>query len=194
MRLLHCVVMTWWLALTGAAFAQAPAAPHLAMRLVAESTTPRAGASVTIALDTRPEAGWHGYWRNPGDAGFPAKLDWTLPTGVRVGEPAWPVPTTLLISGLMNYVYERPYAPLVTLDVPAGLAVGTRLPVRLHAQYLVCTREMCVPEEQRLALDLVVGDGAVSPETRAAFDGGRRAAPSAGPTDHGFCAGPGSRP
>src|SRR3546814_9149093 len=31
---------------------------------------------------------------------------------------------TLLISGLMNYVYEGDYAPLVTLTVPPNFAPG----------------------------------------------------------------------
>ncbi|MEN2784990.1 protein-disulfide reductase DsbD domain-containing protein [Sphingomonas qilianensis] len=152
-------------------------APHLAIRLVAESDRPAAGSTVTLALDTRPERDWHGYWSNPGDAGFPATLDWTLPAGVTASAPVYPVPGTLLIAGLMNYVFERPYAPLVTLSVPAGLAAGTRLPVRLKTNYLVCTKTLCVPESAALALDLVVGDGAVRPADRARFDAWRRAIP-----------------
>ena len=150
-------------------------APHLTMALVAETPRPRAGDEVTLALDTRPEAGWHGYWgENPGDAGFPPKAQWTLPQGMATGAWRWPVPSTLLIAGLMNFVYERPYAPLVTLRVPAGLAAGTALPVRLHLQYLVCTAAICVPEEQTLRLDLTVGDGGGAD---ARFDGWRRATP-----------------
>jgi thiol:disulfide interchange protein/DsbC/DsbD-like thiol-disulfide interchange protein len=167
-----------WLVAAGSAWADAPPAPgahHLLMRLVAESDRPRAGGTVTLAIDTRPEAGWHGYWRNPGDAGLPTKLDWKLPAGVTADEPAWPVPGTLLIAGLMNYVYDRPYAPLVELSVPAGLSPGTRLPVRVHADYLVCTTSLCVPETSDLSLDLVVGDGA--PVRRARFDAWRRAIP-----------------
>ncbi|TPG43495.1 thiol:disulfide interchange protein [Sphingomonas koreensis] len=151
--------------------------PHLAIRLVAETDTPAAGSDVTLALDTRPTAGWHGYWTNPGDAGFPAKLDWTLPKGVTASDPAYPMPTTLLIAGLMNYVYEKPYAPLVTLHVPAGLAKGTPLPIKLHMSYLVCSAEICVPENADLSADLTVGDGAVSPDRRAQFDQWRQAQP-----------------
>ena len=154
----------------------AAARPHLAIRLVAESDRPRAGSSVTVALATVPEAGWHGYWRNPGDAGFAGNYTWTFPAGVTAGAVQWPVPTTLLIAGLMNYVYEAPYAPLVEVAVPAGLAAGTRLPLRLEADYLVCTRTLCVPERQSLALDLTVGEGAPGPEA-AAFAGWRRAIP-----------------
>jgi thiol:disulfide interchange protein/DsbC/DsbD-like thiol-disulfide interchange protein len=154
--------------------AEAGGAPHLAMRLVAESATPRAGSDVTVAIDTRPAAGWHGYWVNPGDAGFPADLAWSLPKGMTAAAVQWPVPGTLIVAGLMNYVYERPYAPLVSLHVPAGLAAGTVLPVTLHLSYLVCTATICVPETQDLATTLTVGDGTV---TAAAFDAWRRAIP-----------------
>ncbi len=178
MRVLCCAVMTM-LALVQVAHADlapANAPPHLAMRLVADSATPRAGQTLTVALDTRPEKGWHGYWRNPGDAGFAPSLTWTLPNGMRAdADLQWPVPTTLLIAGLMNYVYEAPYAPLATLHVPAGLAAGTRLPIKLAINYLVCTDAICVPEAQELALDLTIGDGA--PAEAARFDRWRAAIP-----------------
>ncbi|WP_416222430.1 protein-disulfide reductase DsbD family protein [Sphingomonas sp. CD22] len=180
MRVLCCALMTLT-AMLWANHAQADLAPaggpkHLAMRLVAESDTPRAGQPLTLAIDTRPAPGWHGYWRNPGDAGFAPSFAWDLPKGAAIdGEPQWPVPTTLLIAGLMNYVYEAPYAPLVTLRVPAGLAQGTALPVKLAINYLVCTNAICVPEEQELALDLTVGDGA--PSHGADFDRWRSAIP-----------------
>ncbi|MBX9795965.1 thioredoxin family protein [Sphingomonas sp.] len=180
------LVTLFWLmlGLTGAARAQVPGATgprHIAITLIAETQKPAAGSRVTIAYDAVPEKGWHGYWQNPGDAGFPAKLQWTLPAGVTAGAPRYPVPTTLLIGdgadALMNYVFEERFTPLIDLSIPAGLAPGTRLPVRLKASYLVCTNEICVPEKAELALDLVVGDGAVDPARRAQFDAFRRALP-----------------
>ena len=151
---------------------------HIDIRLVAETDRPAAGSSVALALDQRPQPGWHGYWQNPGDAGFPAKLDWTLPRGVEPsGMEAYPLPTTLKVAGLMNYVYEAPFAVLTALKIPAGLAPGTRLPVRLALSYLVCTRAVCVPESADLSLDLTVGDGAIDPDRRARFDTWRRALP-----------------
>jgi len=150
---------------------------HLKITLVAESRTPAAGQNVTLALDSVPAPGWHGYWQNPGDAGFPAKLDWTLPKGVTASEPAYPVPGRLIVADLMNYVFEKPYAPLVTLKIPAGMARGTAVPVRLKADYLVCSAEVCVHESAELAIDLVVGDGTIASEARARFDAWRRAVP-----------------
>ena len=183
MRWFHFGLMTVLAMLTASA-AQAdggtigaPGAHHLAITLVAESTTPAAGSTVTVALATVPEAGWHGYWENPGDAGFPAKLEWKLPNGVTASDPVYPVPGRLVVADLMNYVFEKPYAPLVTLKVPAGLAAGTALPITLHTTYLVCSATVCVPEAADLSLSLTVGDGAIAPDTQARFDAWRRAVP-----------------
>ena len=72
----------------------------------------------------------------------------------------------------MNYVYERDYAVLVRLKVPAD-ARGT-IPIRAEAHWLACTDKICVPEQGEFALDLPVGTG--TPE-RAQFDEWRRLLP-----------------
>ncbi|MBY0520468.1 MAG: thioredoxin family protein [Sphingomonas sp.] len=183
MRALGFAIVTalLWLGQIAPAAAQVPdpysKGPHIALKLIAESDTPAPGKSVTIAYDATPQPGWHGYWQNPGDAGFPAKLDWKLPAGVTAEAPRYPVPTTLLIAGLMNYVFEQHYTLLITLNVPASAAPGTKLPIRLHTQYLVCTEEICQPEAADLALDLTVGDGTIAPDRLAQFDAYRRAIP-----------------
>ena len=182
MRAFGFVIVTLLLLLTGwstpaRAAPQDDPPPHLRMTLAAETPTPRAGDTVTLAIDIRPQPGWHGYWTNPGDAGFPATFDWTLPQGATVSAPAYPAPQRLMVAGLMNYVYERPYALVARLTLPAGLARGAAIPVRLHLDYLVCTASLCVPEKADLAIDLTIGDGAIDPATRARFDAWRRALP-----------------
>ncbi len=149
---------------------------HIQPRLVAESSAPAAGAPVAVALEMRTEKGWHGYWANPGEAGFAPRLKWTLPEGVTlVGAPAYPVPQTLMVADLMNYVFEGDHALVMRFDVAAGLAKGTPLPIRVDAEWLVCTDEVCVPEKGTYALDLKVGDGAR--DGQAAFDGFRAKLP-----------------
>ena len=147
--------------------------PHVAIDLVAETDRPAAGSEITLALASVPQKGWHAYWENPGDAGLPAKARWTLPEGVTAGPIRYPVPQRLTIAGLMNYVFEAPFAPLVTLKVPAD-AKGA-LPIRLDLSYLVCTDSLCVPEKATLATTLTVGDG--TPQRRAQFDAWRAALP-----------------
>ncbi|GFM27744.1 cytochrome c biogenesis protein, transmembrane region [Novosphingobium sp. PY1] len=133
------------------------AAPnHIAAQLVAGPPAPD-GGHVTLAIDMKPEKGWHGYWTNPGDAGLGMQLDWALPSGAKVGQPQYPVPHTLIVSGLMNHVYESDYAVLVPLTLPANARPGSRLPVRVKAQWLACTDQICVPERADLGTEVIVG-------------------------------------
>ena len=147
----------------------------IAARLIAEADRPAAGGTVTLAIAMTPDKGWHGYWQNPGDAGDTPKVEWRLPPGVTAGPLRYPVPGRLLIAGLMNYVYEGPYALLVALRIPAGLKPGTPLPIAASMDYLACTDQICVPEHADFSLSLEVGDGTAIRQQQ--FDAFRRAIP-----------------
>src|SRR3546814_15127655 len=101
---------------------------HVPASLVAETDHPAPGQTVTLAFTMKPQAGWHGYWENPGDAGTGMTLKWDLPSGVTVSALRYPVPEPLLISGLMTYVYADDYAPLVDrMSVVSGESVFVRV-------------------------------------------------------------------
>ena len=93
---------------------------------------------------------WHGYWSNPGDAGLGMALGWQLPAGWQAGEPLYPMPRKLLISGLMNHVFKGAYTVLVPVRVPAGAAVNPDQPFAVTLDYLACTDTICVPQSARL--------------------------------------------
>jgi len=160
------------LLLVAAPAAAQPRETAITPELVAEGPAVP-GGEVDLAIVMRPKPGWHGYWLNPGDAGLPMTVDWQLPKGVVAGPLRYPVPGRLSIFGLMNYVYEREYALLVRLKIPAN-ASGA-IPVRAAARWLACTDKICVPEAGMIALDLRVATG--PPTERARFDQWRRALP-----------------
>ena len=148
--------------------------PNLAAELVAEEPF-KAGETTMVAITFSPKAPeWHGYWINPGDAGFPMMLDWTLPDGWMAGEPQYPVPTRLVIAGLMNHIYEGDYAVLVPITVPEGAAVAGAPALSLDAQWLACTDEVCVPERGQLTLD----PGKVASGRNTQFDAWRATIPA----------------
>ncbi len=163
--------VTALLLLTGLAARAAP--NHVAVTLLAEGPA-EPGGTVTLALLMQPEKGWHGYWSNPGDAGYGLTLDWTLPQGATTGTMQFPVPQTLVIQGLMNHVYEHDYAVLVPLTVPANATPGTVLPISVKAQWLACTDAICVPERAELQASVTVGTGTKD----ARFEGWRAALPA----------------
>ena len=177
--ILSVAALFGWLVLASPLQAQLPQPGRnsIASQLVAETDTPAAGSTVTLAFVMTPDKGWHGYWKNPGDSGIETQVKWTAPAGVTAGPLQYPVPERLIISGLMNYVYEGQYAQLVDLKVPAGLAPGTKLPLRAKLDYLACTKEICVPESAEVALDLTVGQPGAPLTRRAQFDQFRSALP-----------------
>ena len=167
------------LALVVTLFAVPPALAqdtNIRATLVPERTTVAPGETVTLAVLMRPQPRWHGYWENPGDAGFGMSFRWTLPPGAKTGQPRYPVPETLLISGLMNHVYEHDYALLIPFTVPADARAGAVLALSAEADWLACTDEVCVPEKGRLESSLTVGASGGKPDPR--FDGWRQKLPA----------------
>jgi thiol:disulfide interchange protein/DsbC/DsbD-like thiol-disulfide interchange protein len=173
-RIFFCLVMLFAAA---SAHAQLPAEPNVPAVLRAETNAPAPGQNLTVAFVMTPKPGWHGYFENPGDAGFGMQLEWDLPEGVTAGKPRYPVPETLMISGLMNYVYERPYAVLVDIKLAPNIAGGANLPIKVRADWLACTDKICVPEGDDLAINLIAGQGQVTATGRTQFDAYRAAIP-----------------
>ena len=168
------------LALLLAALAQPALANHMAAELVAEGPA-APGKPVTVAIHFTPEKGWHGYWKNPGDAGYGMELTWHLPPGWSAGEPEYPVPQTLEIAGLMNHVYESDYTVLVPLTAPQGAGAGPT-PIALDGQWLVCTEQICVPEKATLTAVIPPAGAASDPR----FDKWRAAIPALLPERSAF--------
>ncbi|SKB92456.1 protein-disulfide reductase DsbD family protein [Sphingopyxis flava] len=164
------------LALLGLAAARAQPT-HIQPRLVAESAAPAPGGSTTIALTMAPEEGWHGYWSNGGDAGFGLMVEWNAPDGVTVGAFNYPVPDALILFGMMNHVYEHPYALLADVRVERDVAPGTDLTLSGIANWLACTDKVCVPERAVISVKLKAGDGAVPTRERERFDAWRARLP-----------------
>ena len=129
--------------------------PHVEAELVAEHTGWIAGTTNWVALRLKPEAGWHTYWRNPGDSGLPTTLNWTLPEGWKAGEISWPYPSMHRLGELVNYGYDTQTLHLVPLEVPAQ-ADGEQT-VRALAKWLVCS-DICIPGQAELSLSLPVSD------------------------------------
>ena len=118
------------------------------------------GGSAELAIFMRVKPGWHGYWLNPGDAGLPMSVEWQLPKGWSVGPLRYPVPHRLLVSGIVNYVYEDDYAVLTSLQVPAGTTDTHRIVAKMR--WLACTDKICVPEQGEAAVEVSTGGMAAS--------------------------------
>ncbi len=146
-----------WLAngVPGAAFEDVPSAErevrfgdeNIRVELLADGM-PTPGEQWMLALRFTPSAPeWHGYWKNPGDAGLGMEVQLDLPEGWVAGEHLYPVPETLLISGLMNHIYEGQYAVLIPVTVPENAEFDGLPQIDGFVEYLACTDRVCVPQD-----------------------------------------------
>ena len=90
------------------------AEPVVGIRLVAGVGAAAPGAPVTLGLTLRLPAGWHTYWKNPGDSGLAPRVTWALPSGSSITDPRWPTPRVFVASGEVTYGYSGEVTLLFT--------------------------------------------------------------------------------
>jgi len=115
--------------------------------------------SVPLGLQVRLPDGWKTYWRSPGEAGLPPRLDWSASDNVAGADLAFPAPHRFRLFGLDTFGYEREVVfPIDARPETAGA------PMRLaaRADLLVCS-DLCVPASFDLRLDLPAGPASGDP-------------------------------
>ena len=167
------------LLLAAPAWAQPEPGPKVHARLVAEDKGVAPGGTVTVALEEKIAPSWHTYWKNPGDAGAPTEIEWTLPPGWKAGAIQWPRPKRLPVGPLMDYGYEGTPWLLSNLTAPADAVAGPVV-IKAHASWLVC-QQICIPEDATLTLNLNVGAGGHDPAVAKDFAAARALLPVASP-------------
>ena len=158
------------LAAPGSVLAPTPDAPGAVTRtertrsqLLSSRASIAPGERFWVGLRQDFDAGWHSYWRNPGDSGFPATLAWTLPSGATAGPTLWPAPDRQPFGTLVNYGHAGSLLLLAEITTPETLRPGDRFRIELAATWLVCA-DICIPEEARFTLNLVVGGSHADPD------------------------------
>jgi thiol:disulfide interchange protein DsbD len=104
-----------------------PLSPLVRVELLSEMAAVRPGETFWIALRQEITPGWHTYWGvNPGDAGEPTRVEWTLPAGVTAGEIAWPYPSRFPVGIAMSYGYEHGVVLPIPMTVSDAAALARR--------------------------------------------------------------------
>jgi DsbC/DsbD-like thiol-disulfide interchange protein len=130
---------------TAPAFAQ-DASPwqvdrHSQLRLLAGS---KSGPVMLGGVAIQLAAGWHTYWRTPGDSGVPPRFDFSKSDNVEAVTILWPAPAKFEDGAggqSLGYV-EKVVLPLRIVAKDAGKPVTLRAAI----SYAVCEK-LCVPVE-----------------------------------------------
>lgn len=165
---LRLIFLAFFLVVAGVApgSAQPMFSPNVEVSLVPMNQWAAPGSTAIVAVRQDIEPGWHTYWRNPGDSGGATELTWALPAGFSAGPILWPLPERQPVKGLMNYGYSRQVYLPVPIDVPRTAKAGSVVPLSVTVLSMVCSEDMCVPDERTVKLNLAIRDGA-SPLTEA---------------------------
>lgn len=150
------------------------------VELISEVAQVTPGQKFYLALNFELEPHWHIYWKNPGASGLPVEIEWELPDGFVVGDIQWPAPNRIELGGLMSYGFENTARLIVPVQAPASLKPGTPLLIKADAFWLIC-KEVCLPGDASLALDLISGQEAVDSEQAPLFVDARKRLPRSTP-------------
>jgi len=111
--------------------------------------------------------GWKTYWRNPGDAGgVPPSFDWSKSENLASAEVLYPAPKRFSdrIGDTVGYQDMVVFPVRLKAKDPAK-PVG----LRLALDYGVC-KEICIPVEAALRLDIAADAPPIPPQLAAALD------------------------
>jgi suppressor for copper-sensitivity B len=132
---------------------------HGQVRLIADLERAPAHGPILLGVEFKTIPGWHVYWKNAGDAGYPPSVHWEGSRGVENFVLRWPAPTRYALPGDITAIgYEGEVVYPVEARVNAS---GDALHIQAKVDYLTCGEE-CVPYKYTFSLDLPVGKDVLS--------------------------------
>ncbi len=158
----------------GAASAWSVNDPSQVRLITAAKVAPTTG-ELWMGLQFRLKPGWHVYWKNSGDAGYPPAV--TFQPADILGKPEiqWPAPQRFdLPGGLVAFGYEKEVVYPIRAQIQAGAAptpapspsptpaldspgtLPNTLKITADLDYLVCQAD-CIPFRYTLTLDQPLG-------------------------------------
>jgi thiol:disulfide interchange protein len=138
-------------------------AAHTHVELLLSANPARPGETIWAGVDLKMDAGWHTYWKNPGESGIATTIKWDLPPGVTAGEIQWPLPEKLPPAEVTTYGYEQEVMLLVPFTLATNLT-SSPLVLKADVSWLEC-QEQCVPGSASVETTLTIGV-----ETKTAAD------------------------
>lgn len=152
--------------------------PDTKIELVSEVTSVAEGESFAIALHLEPKKGWHIYWINAGDNGYPPRLDegWFHPENFTIEELQFPAPHFVPFQDTMSYGYDD--STLFIADVVTPRSFDGDVTISATIGWLACDDSTCVPEDSEVSITLPKGDGSINREWEARFSAARAEHPT----------------
>jgi thiol:disulfide interchange protein/DsbC/DsbD-like thiol-disulfide interchange protein len=137
------------------------------VELVANVLQANPSQPLLLGLRIKHDLHWHTYWKNSGDSGLPTQMAWTAAPGWKIGPTQWPTPERIGVAHLANYGFEGEI--VLPVDVRAIDSTATKTGLQrfeVNAQWLAC-KEVCIPGEAKLMIELPATAGAIQEPNQA---------------------------
>ncbi len=169
MKLRHSILLSCSLIIGALSPAESLAA-HTRVTLLANTRSIEPGKTLTAGILLQMDAGWHTYWKNPGEAGLATDIKWKLPPGFAAGPVEWPLPEKHAEEGdVITYGYGDQTMLMVPIAVPSDVAPGTTVTFSADVSWLEC-KSSCVPGSASVQMRLPVSATAGAPDHNDLFD------------------------
>ena len=122
--------------------------------LLSDTYSIQPGENFLVGIKFELEKDWHTYWKNPGDAGEGANIEWILPEGLKASKILWPGPERIPVEPLMTFGYNNEVVLLTELT--AAQALIFPLKIKANVNWFTC-KDICIPQEG--VVDLVINKG-----------------------------------
>jgi DsbC/DsbD-like thiol-disulfide interchange protein len=148
--------------------------PNVTARLLPIQTAVEPGEVFPVGVHLTMAKGWHVYWKNPGEAGLPTRVDWTLPEGFRPGALQWPVPIRFTMPGdITAFGYAGEVVLIALITVPEDLGDRKEVTLKAKVSWLGCNGT-CIPGEAEVQATLPVGRQPPAPQSKRLMEWWRR--------------------
>ena len=114
------------------------------------------GSSGWLIIEVEVESGWHMYWKNAGQSGYPTTIDWDS-QGVSFEPLRFPSPKAYEFLEMIIYVHEGIFTLMNKVSLNEDFSEDM-LEIRGKLSTLICNEENCIPFDSDLFLDIPVGE------------------------------------
>ena len=148
------------------------------VELLSEVTSVQPGEPFWIGVHLRPDDGWGTYWKNPGEAGLPTRIEWDAGSGGHTSDTQWPFPDRIEAQGVASYGYYEDVLLLSRVTPSEHLRPGDELSLSAEVSWAVCS-DICILGDGSFQLTLPVsgGDASVAPQKHQLFEDARSRLP-----------------
>ena len=118
-----------------------------------ESDAIKPGDSTWLLISVKVETGWHMYWENAGESGYPTTVEWEEGSA-SIDPVQFPSPKPYEFLGMVIYVHEKEFFLLSRVSLDEDFEVGKPVEIKGKFSTLVCNEENCLPFDTELSLNI----------------------------------------